>query len=120
MAAGGSFQFRHPTAPGVLNLAGMTVDGAASGESLAAATYTLPAVRKYDFNGPSNATATGYIGVRGQHDLRRGAGATAGPRPCPSSSGRGPDALRRDGHYGARGTHRHVQGAWWRRTRRTT
>jgi hypothetical protein len=101
--ADGSFQLRHPAAPGVLDLAGMAVDGSATGESLAAATYTLPAVRRFDFDGPGNYTASGYIGVRGgvTYTPAQGYGWQAAAPEFERSTA---DALRRDGHYGTAGS----------------
>ncbi|MCS6850698.1 MAG: Ig-like domain-containing protein, partial [Gemmataceae bacterium] len=58
-----SFQVLRPTGAGVGTY---SATGLGHGLSASAATtYALPLARFFDFNGPSNVTATGYLGVRG-------------------------------------------------------
>jgi hypothetical protein len=69
------------------------------------AEYTLAAVRRFDFNGPLNDTAFGFVGVRGAdtYTTSRGFGwdavVTEFERVVTSLS-KGTTALYRDGHFG--------------------
>jgi hypothetical protein len=93
-----SFQVRRPLVAGTATVTAQEVTG--KGRSTGTATYTLGEVRRFDFNGPSNDTATGFAGVRGTTTY----GASWGygwSVAAPEFERTGPTALRRDGHYGS-------------------
>jgi hypothetical protein len=92
------FTLLSPSIAGVATVTATAVDGAARGEFQQ--TFALAPVRRFDFNGPSNDTASGFVGVRGAttYSPSRGYGWNAATSEFERP---GPTALRRDGHYGA-------------------
>jgi hypothetical protein len=99
-AASFTFAVRSPTGFGISTIAVEEALGLEGGT--AAVSYTVAAVRRFDFNGSTNYTPTGFLPVRGNvapYAASRGYGWNAPvlefERGTPSS------LLRRDGHYGS-------------------
>src|SRR5262249_22241770 len=98
-----TFQIRRPTAGGTAIIGAEEVTGAHRGTL--DQTSPLAAPRRFDFNGPSNLTAAGFIGVRGAdlYSPLRGFGwQTAVGEFERSATGisASPPALYLDGNYG--------------------
>ena len=103
-----SFQISRPTSVGTPTFTATAVDGSAQGSTTNAAVldYQAAATRRFDFNGPSNVTAAGFIGVRGStlysattgYGWNQAAGEFDRVTASPSTT-----ALYRDGNYGSAG-----------------
>ena len=91
-------------------LTATAVDGSAGLASAVTQPYTAPAARRYDFNGTSNDTASGFIGVRGSQTYSAAVGygwsATVSEFEWSRSSvtTKSTTSLYRDAHYGYYGT----------------
>jgi autotransporter-associated beta strand protein len=100
-----SFQITRPTASGTPTLTVTAVDGSAQGSTTNAAvlSYQPAATRRFDFNGPSNVTAAGFIGVRGSNLYSASTGFgwnLAASEFERSTAAMTTVALYRDGNYG--------------------
>lgn len=94
---------RRPAAAGTAFVSFEEVTGAKTGCGVVM--YVLQAFRRFDFNGPSNDTAAGFIGVRGSNTYSPQTGYgwnVAVPEFERTGDGISstPAALYRDGHYG--------------------
>jgi hypothetical protein len=99
-----TFDIRRPTGigTGTPQIRVEEVTGLTMGEL--AQTYSLPAARRFDFNGSGNVTQTGFTGVRGNtlYNANNGYGwNVAVPEFQRGSAAKTSVALYRDGHWGS-------------------
>jgi RHS repeat-associated protein len=103
-----SFQIGRPTTGGTPTFTAAAFDGSAQGSTTnpAVLSYQTATTRRFDFNGPANVTAAGFIGVRGSNLYSASTG--YGWNLAAGEFDRGAAAastvdLYRDGNYGSAG-----------------